>query len=114
MERKFSYESRSGQILKGLIETAKRERAYDETKAEFDALGKKLVINVDADLKKFKKEVCSVLADEIVTRYYYQKGAVMASFKDDTDLAKAKSVLSNHSEYLAILQPVSSKKQVTK
>ena len=114
LERKFSYESRSGQILKGLIETAKRERAYDETKAEFDALGKKLVINVDADLKKFKKEVCSVLADEIVTRYYYQKGAVMASFKDDTDLAKAKSVLSNHSEYLAILQPVSSKKQVTK
>ncbi len=114
LERKFSYESRSGQILKGLIETAKRERAYDETKAEFDALGKKLVINVDADLKKFKKEVCSVLADEIVTRYYYQKGAVMASFKDDTDLAKAKSVLSNHSEYLAILQPVSSKKQVAK
>ena len=114
LERKFSYESRSGQILKGLIETAKRERAYDETKAEFDALCKKLVINVDADLKKFKKEVCSVLADEIVTRYYYQKGAVMASFKDDTDLAKAKSVLSNHSEYLAILQPVSSKKQVAK
>ena len=114
VERKFPYESRSGQILKGLIETAKRERAYDETKAEFDALGKKLVINVDADLKKFKKEVCSVLADEIVTRYYYQKGAVMASFKDDTDLAKAKSVLSNHSEYLAILQPVASKKLVAK
>lgn len=114
LERKFSYESRSGQILKGLIETAKRERAYDETKAEFDALGKKLVINVDADLKKFRKEVCSVLADEIVTRYYYQKGAVIASFKDDADIAKAKLVLSNRSEYLAILQPVAGKKQIVR
>jgi len=114
LERKFTYESRSGQILKGLIETAKRERAYDETKAEFDALGKKLVINVDADLKKFRKEVCSVLADEIVTRYYYQKGAVIASFKEDADLTRAKSVLSNRSEYLTILQPVTGKKQVAK
>jgi len=114
LERKFTYESRSGQILKGLIETAKRERAYDETKAEFDALGKKLVINVDADLKKFRKEVCSVLADEIVTRYYYQKGAVIASFKEDADLTRAKSVLSNRSEYLTILQPVTGKKQAAK
>ena len=114
LERKFSYESRSGQILKGLIETAKRERAYDETKAEFDALSKKLVINVDADLKKFRKEVCSVLADEIVTRYYYQKGAVIASFRDDADVAKAKLVLTNHSEYLSILQPVAGKKPIVR
>jgi carboxyl-terminal processing protease len=105
--RKFTYQSRSAQVLKGLIETARKERAYDETKAEFDALEKKLTINVEADLKKFRKEVSSVLADEIVTRYYYQKGAVIASFRDDTDITKAKSVLANNAEYRTILKPFS-------
>ncbi len=107
LSRKFTYESRSEQVLRGLIETAKKERAYDETKAEFEALEKKLTINVDTDLKKFKKEVCSVLADEIVTRYYYQKGAVIASFRDDTDIIRAKSLLSNTQEYHTVFQPVS-------
>jgi len=107
ISKKFTYQSRSAQVLKGLIETARKERAYDETKTEFDALEKKLTINIEADLKKFRKEVSSVLADEIVTRYYYQKGAVIASFRDDTDITKAKSVLANNAEYRTILKPVS-------
>jgi carboxyl-terminal processing protease len=85
----FTYESRSSQILKNLVETAKRERSYD-------------------DLQKFRKEVCSLLDDEIVTRYYYQKGAVVASFKDDLDLAKSKTVLADKEQYLAILKPIKS------
>ena len=110
----FTYESRSEQILKGLIETAKKERAYDDTKGEFEALGKKLTKDVDSDLKKFKKEVSSVLADEIVTRYYYQRGAVIASFKDDLDIDKAKSVLSHPTDYATILRPVPVTKQLKK
>lgn len=106
LSKSFTYESRSEQVLKGLVETAKRERAFDETKAEFEALEKKLVRNVDNDLVKFKKEVCAVLADEIVTRYYYQKGAVVATFRDDMDISKAKSVLADKKTYLAILAPV--------
>jgi len=114
LSKKFTYESRSEVALRGLIETARKERAYEDTRAEFEALEKKLVINVDVDLKKFRKEVNSVLADEIVTRYYYQKGAIIASFKDDTDIARAKLLLSNHTEYLSILQPVSFGKQAKK
>jgi carboxyl-terminal processing protease len=110
LSKPFNYESRSELALKGLIETARKERAYDDTRIEFEALAKKLIKNVDSDLMKFRKEVSSVLADEIVTRYYYQKGAVIASFRDDLDIAKAKSVLANQAEYLSILQPVASVK----
>jgi carboxyl-terminal processing protease len=112
--RKFTYESRSEQVLKGLIETAKRERSYDDTKAEFEALEKKLTINVEADLKKFRKEVCSVLADEIVTRYYFQKGAVIASFREDTDLDRAKLLVANNREYQSILKPASDTRKLKK
>jgi carboxyl-terminal processing protease len=111
LAKQFTYESRSEQVLKGLIETAKKERAYEDSKAEFDALGKKLTRDVDSDLKKFKKEVSSILADEIVTRYYYQKGAVVASFKDDLDMDRAKALLSDKTEYASILKPVASAKQ---
>lgn len=114
LKKQFTYESRSEKILKGLIETAKKERSYEENKAEFEALEKKLTIDVETDLQKFRKEVCSVLADEIVTRYYYQKGAVIASFREDSDIEKAKSVLSNKGEYLSILQPVSRTEQAKK
>jgi len=114
LTRKFSYESRSAKVLKGLIETAKNERSYEENKAEFESLEKKLTINVETDLMKFKKEVCSVLADEIVTRYYFQKGAVIASFREDTDIEKAKSVLADRSEYYSIIQPVAPNKQAKK
>jgi carboxyl-terminal processing protease len=109
--KKFSYESRSELVLKGLIETAKRERSYEDTKAEFEALEKKLTINVEADLKKFRKEVCSILSDEIVTRYYYQKGAVIASFREDTDLDRAKLVLAKDLEYHELLNPASISKK---
>jgi len=111
LTKQFTYESRSEQVLKGLIETAKKERAYEDSKAEFDALGKKLTRDVDSDLKKFRKEVSSILADEIVTRYYYQKGAVVASFKDDLDMDRAKALLSDKTEYSSILKPVASAKQ---
>ena len=114
LSKSFTYTSRSEQVLKNLVETARKERAYDESKSEFDALAKKLTRDVDSDLKKFRKEVCSVLADEIVTRYYYQKGAVVASFHDDADIAKAKSVFSNQAEYSTILQPPAVKSKPSK
>ncbi len=114
LSKPFTYESRSEQTLKTLIETARRERSYDDSKAEFEALGKKLTKNVESDLNKFRKEVSSVLADEIVTRYYYQKGAVVASFRDDTDIAGAKSLLANKGEYLTVLQPAPAAKEIKK
>ncbi len=114
LSKHFSYESRSEMALKELIETAKKERSYDETKAEFEALGKKLTRDVEADLMKFKKEVCTVLLDEIVSRYYYQKGAVVASFRDDSDIEKAKKILGDKNELSAILEPAAVSKPVKK
>ena len=73
-EKSFTYESRSEQSLKELIETARSERYYDHAKAEFDALEKGLKLDLDDDLAKFRTDIVDLLTDEIVTRYYYQKG----------------------------------------
>ena len=104
-EKKFSYESRSEQTLKTLIETAKRERCYDGAKTEFAALEKGLTLNLNLDLGKFKDEVCELIKDEIVSRYYYQKGAIIASLGSDNEIRHVLTLLHTPSEYSKILLP---------
>ena len=44
-----------------------------------------------------------MLAEEIVKRYYYEKGAVQEGLKDDADLKKALEILQNPTEYNQLL-----------
>ena len=40
-----------------------------------------------------------MIAEEIVKRYYFEKGAVQETLKDDADLKKALEVLQKPEEY---------------
>ncbi len=40
---------------------------------------------------------------EIISRYYYERGIIIASFKDDIQLKKAIEILSNLTLYNSIL-----------
>ena len=102
-EKKFSYESRSEQNLKALIETAKRERYFDGAQNEFAALEKGLTLNLNADLGKFSDEIRELLKDEIVGRYYYQKGAIIAAIENDLEIKRVISLFNSPAEYSAIL-----------
>jgi len=102
-EKKFSYESRSEQTLKVLIETAKKEQYFDNTKNEFAALEKALTLDLSQDLEKSGDEIRDLLKDEIVSRYYYQKGAIVAALRNDKDIRGAKSLFQNPSEYARLL-----------
>jgi carboxyl-terminal processing protease len=44
-----------------------------------------------------------LIAEEIVKRYYFEKGAVQETLKDDADLKKALEVLQNPEEYKKVL-----------
>lgn len=104
-QKKFSYESRSEQNLKTLIETAKRERYYEAAQNEFAALQKGLTLNLNADLGRFSDEIRELLKDEIVARYYYQKGAIIAALGTDLEIKRVMALLSAPAEYSAILLP---------
>lgn len=104
-ERKFSYESRSEQALKDLIEIAKKEHYYDNTSNEFKALEKGLTLNLDRDLETFKDDIRELIKDEIVSRYYYQKGAILASIDDDKEIKVAKTLMSQPEKYRSYLSP---------
>ena len=101
--RKFTYDRQSEQALKNLKEIAEFEGYMDEAAEEFKALEKKLNHNLDRDLDVFAKPIREYIAQEIVTRYFYQRGAVMERLKDDEDLNKAIEVLSDTAQYASIL-----------
>jgi len=98
----FKYESKTEAELDNLLDVAKREKYYDISKDEFDKLKLKLGHNLDQDMEHFKKEISELLADEIVSRYYYQKGAIKAALRDDSDIKKSLEILHKPDGYAAI------------
>ena len=104
-EKKFSYESRSEQTLKSLIATAKKEHYYETTQNEFAALEKGLALDLNQDLDKNSEEIRDLLKDEIVSRYYYQKGAIIAALGTDKEIKSVLSLFHNPTEYSRLLTP---------
>lgn len=119
--RNFTYDRQSEKVLKSLKEIAEFEGYMTEAAEEFKALEKKLNHNLDRDLDYFAKPIKEYISQEIVTRYFYQRGAAMERLKDDTDLEEAIKVLQNPVRYREILsapvkkdEPVKKEKEETK
>ena len=113
--RNFTYDRQSEKMLKSLKEIAEFEGYMTEAAEEFKALEKKLNHNLDRDLDYFAKPIREYISQEIVTRYFYQRGAAMERLKDDTDLEEAIKVLQNPVRYREILSaPVKKDEPVKK
>ena len=102
-KRDFTYDRQSEEVLKKLKEFAEFEGYMENAKDEFAALEKKLQHNLDLELDRFAKDIKPLIAEEIVKRYYFEKGAVQETLKDDADLKKALEVLQDPEEYKKVL-----------
>lgn len=102
-KRNFTYDRQSESMLKNLKEMADFEGYLEGAKEEFAALEKKLQHNLDLEIDRFEKDIKPLIAEEIVKRYYFERGAVQESLKDDVGLKKAVEVLRNPQEYTEIL-----------
>jgi carboxyl-terminal processing protease len=104
LKEEFTYSTASEEMLKKMKKTAEDEGFYEDSKAEYDALMAKVVPSKERDLNKFRPEIQTMLENEIVSRYYYQKGRAVDSFRSDDVLKKALEVLNNTSQYNTILK----------
>ena len=105
-KRNFTYDRQSEAMLKNLKEMAEFEGYMEGAAEEFAALEKELQHNLDLELDRFAKDIKPLIAEEIVKRYYFEKGAVQESLKDDPDLKKALEVLQQPEEYKKVLTVV--------
>lgn len=100
----FDYKTKSEKMLDDYKEAAISEKYYDAIKTDFESLRTKLLHDKNADLLKFETEIKEILEEEIASRYYFQKGRIQQSLKNDLDVKKAIEVLTNKNVYASILK----------
>lgn len=101
----FKYDALSEKSLDALEKVAKFEGYYDDAKPEFEALRKKLKHDLAKDLEYNKEAIKQILTNDIVTAYYYQRGAIQNTLRTDKQLKEAFRLLQNPEEYHATLRP---------
>ncbi len=99
----FKYDQQTEKMLKSLKEMAEFEGYLEDASEEFKALEHKLKHNLDHDLDYFSKEIKSMIAVEVIKRYYYQRGSIIQQLKDDPDLEAAVKILTAPDNYKKML-----------
>ncbi len=100
----FDYKTKSEKMLEDYKETAIKEKYFDAIQQDYESLRAKLLHDKNADLLKFEQEIKDILEEEIIARYYYQKGRIEKSLIKDPEVAKAIEVLGNEKLYTSTLK----------
>ena len=108
-DKDYDYTTRSEKTMEDLKTIAEKEKYYDDVKAEYESLKAKIQHNKKDDLLKYKSEIKDLLEEEIASRYYFQKGRITASLKDDPEIKEALEVLSSGHKYKDILTSLAKK-----
>ena len=105
LNTEFEYTTATQKMMEKMMETAEYE-GYDKTiVSEYEALYEKVKASKEKDLDLFKEQITEIIENEIVSRYYFQEGRVLNSFKYDRALTEALNVLNDIKKYNDILAP---------
>ncbi len=100
----YNYSTNTEKLLNDLKSEADKENKMPEIKSEFEALKSKVFYSKKDDLTQFKEEIKRVLENEIVSRYYFQKGRVENNFRHDEDIKAAVNVLNDKTKIASVLK----------
>ncbi|MBP8944692.1 MAG: S41 family peptidase [Paludibacteraceae bacterium] len=102
-ERNFTYTSQTEKYYNQLYQIAEIEGLDSIAQPEFEALKKKLTPDIDKNIQANKNDIVDFLSLEIIKRYYFQKGQIQYSLRNDNDLQSALDVLQSEDKYKKIL-----------
>jgi carboxyl-terminal processing protease len=100
----YAYKTKSEIWLDSLNNAVKEDKVFESSKIELAALKSKLMHDKKQDLINNKEEVRRLLENEIVLRYYFQKGRIVHSLKEDPTVNKAIDMLLKPDQVKAVLQ----------
>ena len=99
LQSKFRYDRSTESYLESLEKLARFEGYYDDAKEEFAQLRAKLKHNVAKDLDYNRETLKDLIANEIVTCHYFQRGSVEQSLTWDKQMKEAIKLLQSPEEY---------------
>ncbi|HEX6224091.1 MAG TPA: S41 family peptidase [Chryseolinea sp.] len=101
--KNYSYKSYMEYQLQQFTEEAKKEKYYSELKGQLDLVTSRIAESKKNELLLHKEEIKMLLEEDIVSRYYLEKGSVESGFKYDKDIKVATEVLRNTANYKKLL-----------
>ena len=71
----------------------------------FSNLEKMVKTDLLNDLERYKTEIAPLIENEIVARFYFQRGKTVHSFSFSDAMNQSKRILKSSSEYSKLLNP---------
>jgi len=102
----FSYQTNTEMTYNELIKSTKEDKCYDDIVSDLEHLKLLIEEGKQSDLDKFRPEIQQLLNNEIVSRYYYQKGRIENVISSDPYINKALLLFSSK-QYNKILKGAS-------
>jgi carboxyl-terminal processing protease len=102
-DKNYTYKSYLEFGLQQVTEQAKKEKYYNDLKTQLEQINAKIVESKKNELTLYKDQIRMLIEEEIVSRYFLEKGGIETGFKYDEEVKKAVEILHNKPQYKKIL-----------
>jgi carboxyl-terminal processing protease len=99
----YAYQSPLEIEMEKFTSEAKKEKYFGDLRSQIDQINTRVADSKKNELMLYKDQIKMLLEQEIVSRYYLEKGSIEAGFKYDKDIKKALEVMHNQSQYKKLL-----------
>ena len=102
-KQNFNFDSESEVALNKMLDAAKKDKIDNAISAEYNQLLAAIQKSEETQLNQNQKEIKNLILDEIIKRYQYKEGLYQYYIKNNLEVKKAVSILSNTADYNKIL-----------
>jgi carboxyl-terminal processing protease len=99
----FEYITVAEKELETMKKAAIYENSWNDIESLYNSMKVAIATHKKHELIENKEDISAILQQEIVSRYYYQKGRIISTLSDDKELKSATDVLKNQVSYTSIL-----------
>ena len=100
----FNFKTKTEKALTNAIDVAKEEELDAVIKSEYTDLTNALQTYKANAIDSNKKQLKTLLTDEIIKRYFYSEGLYTYYTANNNEIKKALSILNNPKQYASILR----------
>jgi carboxyl-terminal processing protease len=101
--KNYAYQSPLEIEIQKFTDEAKKEKYFGDLKTQLDQINVRVTDSKKNELMLYKDQIKMLLEQDIISRYYLEKGSIEAGFKYDNDVKKALEVMRSQPQYKKLL-----------
>jgi carboxyl-terminal processing protease len=102
----FSYQTRMEAQLEDIKKEALENNSFENIRTEHEVFMARLTVEKNNELLQSEKNIRKLLSEEIISRYYFQKGRLAFAMRNDEQIDQALALINNEMELKNILSRV--------